>query len=413
MSVEIPLEALRGPLRLRGCAREFAWGKVGRSSRVFSMVPGCGDDAPLAEYWIGSHPKGPAQIELEDGSLLSLDVAVSRYPRALLGERCAERFANQLPFMLKVLSVNKDHGLSIQLHPTREQAARLRRRAPEHYPDDNHKPEVGIALTEVSLVLGCKPIDQIRGVLRELPGLERFLERELVDRLHRAHPGMEQEDDVVKGVFSALISLKEDRVRECVEYVRGALPAIASLGQEMEVLSRLLPRYGVGDVGLLALLLMNHLVLRPGEAVFIAPNVPHAYLDGDLFECMACSDNVVRAGLTPKFKDIDALVELVDCGAPPKAGGGAHQGHFRVVQTPTEEFRVRILSEGVERATVQGEDGPGILMCVGERLSVKGGVTGRALEVGDGGAVFIPADSGEYEILASNATIFYVTPALL
>lgn len=34
-------------------------------------------------------------------------------------------------------------------------------------------------------------------------------------------------------------------------------------------------------------------------------------------ECMACSDNVVRAGLTPKFKDVDTLCEMLDykCGA--------------------------------------------------------------------------------------------------
>jgi mannose-6-phosphate isomerase len=378
------------------------------------MAPQSRADAPLAEYWIGSHPTGPAQIELEDGRLLPLDVALRQYSHALLGERCAERFQNQLPFMVKVLSVNKEHGLSIQLHPTKEQAGRLRAQAPEHYPDGNHKPEVGVALTEVSLVLGCKSLAQLLGVLRDLPGLRNFLDTDLLARLNVAPNSSGEEAALVKEVFSALISLQERQARECLGYVHAALPGVASLRREAEVFSRLMPRYGMGDVGLLALVLMNHVNLRPGEAVFIAPNVPHAYLDGDLFECMACSDNVVRAGLTPKFKDIPALVELLDCSAVPGAGGVsvARVGSFSVVETPTEEFCVRMLSHGEHRATIRSEEGPGILLCVGKSLSVRGVSTGKVLEVSDGGGVFIPANSGEYELVTSNSSVFYVTPFL-
>ncbi len=414
MSGEITLEALRGPLRLRGRVKEYAWGKVGSSSRIFSMAPQSRADAPLAEFWLGSHPQGSADVELDDGSLIPFDVVLRQHPQALLGDRCVERFGDQLPFMMKVLSVHRDHGLSIQIHPTREQARGLRVKAPEHYPDDNHKPEVGIALTEVSLLYGCKSLRQLQGVLSELPGIKNFLEKELVSQVEGAPTDFTREGDLVKKVFAFLLGLKEERVRECVEYVQGALPQAASLSKEFEVFSRLAPRYGTGDVGLLALVLMNQVVLRPGEALFIAPNVPHAYLEGDLFECMACSDNVVRAGLTPKFKDLSALIDLVDCASPLKAGhpAVAAVGSFSVVETPTEEFCVRFMTHGAHSGTIQGADGPGIVLCVGERLSVRGVSTGRGLELTDGGAAFIPAGRGEYEVVARNAAVFYVTPLL-
>lgn len=379
------------------------------------MVPHARTDAPLAEYWIGAHPKGPAQIELQDGTLIPFDVALKRAPQTLLGKRSIERFGEQLPFMVKVLSINREHGLSIQLHPTREEARALRASSPEHYPDENHKPEVGIALTEVSLLYGCKSPRDIQQTLLELPGLKAYIGTELATRIESFAGVSKNGTSLVKEAFSTCLTLDEARTRECVEYLRATLPRAASFAREALVFNRLEARYGAGDAGLIALVLMNYIVLRPGEAIFIAANVPHSYLDGDLFECMACSDNVVRAGLTPKFKDARALTRLVDCD--PHAEGvlslTADSGGFSSVETPTEEFRVRVMERGSGRATIRGEDGPGVVLCVGERLSVRGVSTGRQLEVIDGGAVFLPADSGEYELVTTNAALFYVTPSLI
>jgi mannose-6-phosphate isomerase len=50
--------------------------------------------------------------------------------------------------------------------------------------------------------------------------------------------------------------------------------------------------------------------LNKGEAIMINPNEPHAYIKGDLIECMVNSNNVVRGGLTPKFKDTETLVKV-------------------------------------------------------------------------------------------------------
>lgn len=72
-----------------------------------------------------------------------------------------------------------------------------------------------------------------------------------------------------------------------------------------------------GDVGCLCLFFLNVVRLEAGEAIFLSANEPHAYLDGNCIECMACSDNVIRAGLTPKFKDVEQLLAMLNyAGAP-------------------------------------------------------------------------------------------------
>jgi mannose-6-phosphate isomerase len=58
-------------------------------------------------------------------------------------------------------------------------------------------------------------------------------------------------------------------------------------------------------------LLLNYVRLGPGVAFVMYANEPHAYLHGDILECMACSDNVVRVGLTPKFRDVPTLVNML------------------------------------------------------------------------------------------------------
>lgn len=71
------------------------------------------------------------------------------------------------------------------------------------------------------------------------------------------------------------------------------------------------------DVGCWSVYFLNFVTLQENQSLFLGPNVPHAYISGDCLECMACSDNVVRAGLTPKFKDIDTLCSMLDYAPGP------------------------------------------------------------------------------------------------
>jgi len=56
---------------------------------------------------------------------------------------------------------------------------------------------------------------------------------------------------------------------------------------------------------------MNIMHLKTGEWFLIEADIPHAYIQGELMECMINSDNVVRGGLTPKLKDINTLLEML------------------------------------------------------------------------------------------------------
>lgn len=80
------------------------------------------------------------------------------------------------------------------------------------------------------------------------------------------------------------------------------------------------------DIGCFCPYLLNFLTLAPGEAMFLGANEPHAYLSGDCVECMACSDNVVRAGLTPKFIDRDTLHRMLTYKCVHSGGRGCCVG---------------------------------------------------------------------------------------
>ncbi|MEL7161277.1 MAG: mannose-6-phosphate isomerase, class I, partial [Bacteroidota bacterium] len=163
--------------RITGVIQPYAWGGTTYLAELLDQPNP--DGQPMAEYWLGAHPKGPAK--LKDAG--TLDELVNQTPREILGQRVAERFANRLPFLLKILDV-KDM-LSIQVHPTKaaaeagfahEEANGPERTAPNrNYRDDNHKPELGVALTDFYLLHGFRDAAAIRTTLEEVPGWSSLL----------------------------------------------------------------------------------------------------------------------------------------------------------------------------------------------------------------------------------------------
>ncbi len=106
-----------------------------------------------AEYWLGTHNRGGAEIEDAKGGTILLKDYIQAYPKETLGEKAMQQFGD-LPWLLKILDVKE--MLSIQVHPSKANAEKefesenqqgIELIAPErNYKDDNHKPELDAGL---------------------------------------------------------------------------------------------------------------------------------------------------------------------------------------------------------------------------------------------------------------------------
>lgn len=244
-----------------GGVQNYAWGKVGRESGVCLFYDKCETELPYAEYWLGTHKSMPSTIR-----------------GALLSERTGE-----LPYLFKILSIAKP--LSIQLHPSKPQAESLHSQNPQLYPDNNYKPEMCIAKSKMRLLIGFRPVSEMNSFLASTPELLNIVgDNDLQTQL----------SNLYKDESQTRASIQE----YCSRINSGLYCELNSHYPE--------------DPGIFFAMFMNYIELNIGEAVVIHAGVPHCYLEGDCFEAMACSDNVVRAGLTPKPKDVRTLLEVTE-----------------------------------------------------------------------------------------------------
>ncbi|HEY89384.1 MAG TPA: mannose-6-phosphate isomerase, class I [Thermoflexia bacterium] len=335
------------PYRLRNRVQHYAWGTRNEAAFIPRLLGEAVEPGrPYAELWIGAHPKAPSQV-LSDADAVPLGALIAAEPEAWLGEAVAHQFGAELPFLLKVLSAAE--ALSIQAHPTQEQAARLHERDPEHYPDANHKPEVAVALDGLTALVGFKPWAELRAVVSAYPEIAEF------------GGAMELADETALHEFYARLLRRALAEPEALEAATARLAhrlteRQAPLSETERLFLQLRVKYGGADVGLCSLFLFNLLHLQPGAGVYTEAGVPHAYLRGNIIECMANSDNVVRAGLTPKFKDVETLVEILtpQMGPAPVSTGEREAGWI-IYRTPAAEFelsrRELAVGERVEIAT--------------------------------------------------------------
>ncbi len=293
-------------LKLKGSVQHYQWGGVTFLPELLGEKNV--DQQPYAEYWMGIHPSAPSSVEL-NGSVSSLTDIIATDPIRALGPYVHEKFGN-LPYLFKILDV-KDM-LSIQVHPTREaaregfereNAAGIAINAPNrNYKDQNHKPEVMLALSEFWLLHGFRSDQAIDATLEEVPEFTVLLplfRKEGLAALYKFV--MELDQASVNSMLSGLVKRVLRLHRE------GALkksdPAwwVAKLFGNQEPTGDL-------DRGIFSIYLLNLVVLQPGEAIFQAAGIPHAYLEGQNVELMANSDNVLRGGLTPKYIDVAELI---------------------------------------------------------------------------------------------------------
>lgn len=281
---------MRRIIPIQGTYQEYAWGKEISSSTLNAFTPYSASPPSsgiAAELWFGIHNNGCSKI-LHNEEWIRLDTFIQMH----------EWLKNyRFDSLAKILTINKP--LSIQLHPDKENAITLHSNQPTIFPDSNPKPEMAIALTEVELLCGIRPSNEIDTFVNEHPLAKYYL------------PADSKEAYKTKGVKSLLeriFNLSCVFNKQHIEHILSQ----ASHTLHDKIAFRVLQNFEHIDAGILALYILSHHVLKPGESIFIKPLVPHAYLKGDLFECMMNSDNVVRGGLTNKPIDKENFLLLVN-----------------------------------------------------------------------------------------------------
>lgn len=403
-------------LRLQCGVNSYAWGKKGNDSAAarFAAATPSDDlkiesDTPYAELWMGTHPSNPSR-DLHTGRTL-LDLCEDN--QSLLSQTISSHYGNKLPFLFKVLSIAK--ALSIQAHPNKKLAEQLHARDAKNYPDDNHKPEMAIAITPFEGLCGFRPLNEIAHFLDTVPALRALVGEEAAKEFAQvAKDGDEGVTDekkkFLKKAFGALMAssaediaeqmpkLVEQAEKEGADFAGGGVPATSG-GKLAELVKRTHGEFG-DDIGCFVLFFLNFVTLEPGEALFLVADDIHAYISGDIMECMAASDNVVRAGFTPKFKDVSTLVDMLTYNFAPieqqkmtpteypyaTLNRNAYSSGSGVVlyDPPIEEFSVvRTLLRGDgAKATFEPIEGPSIVICTSGKGRIAVGPTSYEMKEG-------------------------------
>lgn len=360
--------------------RDYAWGSTTLLAALEGREP---SGRPEAEVWFGDHPGDPA--ETPDGRTLDAWIAAEGKDAGIPGS---------LPYLLKLLAAAS--ALSIQAHPSkaqaeagfaREEAAGIARDAADRtYRDDNHKPELIVALSdEFRAVAGLRDLDATRRLVAGLGDGAAPLAARLAG-----------EDASLSAVIGWLLS-------DGAGAARGVIAAaVAGESDEFAAeldLVRTLDAAFPGDPGIVVALLMNLVTLRRGEGLFVPAGVLHAYLEGLGVELMAASDNVLRGGLTPKHVDAAELVSVLDPepGLPPVIRPRELGDGVRAYDVPVADFALYAVIPGATPATVS-LDGPAIALATSGAPIVAGAASQDEALLVPGAAVLVTPDEGTVRI---------------
>lgn len=295
------------------------------------------ETAPYAELWLGTHPSGMSRVMTGPQQTESLLDYVLTDSNLHCGPETTD-----LSFLLKILSVRT--VLSIQAHPDKALAEKLHAERPHVYKDPNHKPEMAIALSErCRAMCGFRPVSEIAAHALEYPEFRAVLGDDLAQRLQSSTPS--ESKDILREMFSTYMTADPAFVQDRIAEMIGRLKKVSPLNEVQRLLLQVAEQFPE-DTGIFSPLILNLVELKQGEALFIDANEPHAYISGEMIECMACSDNVVRAGLTPKLVDVPTLVDMLTykAGMPTTTTGTKVDRHCVRYQPPVSDFCVESIS---------------------------------------------------------------------
>ena len=391
---------------LKGKIQNYAWGGTEFIPKLLGFES---NSEKCAEYWLGAHVNAPSVIYTAGGNR-NLDGHIASKSTKILGAEVAKKFG-RLPFLFKVLDVHD--MLSIQVHPTKKEAEKGFKHENElgipltashrNYKDDNHKPEIMVALSEFWLLHGFLPENELIGRLKSTP--------EFVDLL----PIFKDE-----GYFGLYKKVMEQSAEETNRTLTPLVNRIMPLYSEGK-LDKSSPDYWAAkavdtatdknlDKGIYSIYFFNIVKANKGEAVFQDAGIPHAYLEGQNMELMANSDNVLRGGLTPKHVDVPELLKHVafeETVPNIMQGNLQNDGIERIYKTPAPDFELSKIDLKKSDTYQNKAKTAQILIVIDGEAKITS--DDKVLNINKGGSVFLEANC-KYSISSqSNATLYKAT----
>ncbi|CAH6803095.1 Mannose-6-phosphate isomerase [Vibrio chagasii] len=381
--------------KLKNHIQNYAWGSKNSIHELFGIENPTNE--PQAEIWMGVHPGGCSRHEESDKFLSDI---IKQNKSANLGRYTVNRFG-ELPYLFKVLAA--DTPLSIQVHPNKHKSEIGFARENEqgivlddpvrNYKDPNHKPELVYALTSYRAMNGFRPIEHIIRLFNEIALSELVQEVDLLEQ------GASSE--ALGQFFSSIMMLSRRRKEKVLAQLEEAYnkPALSNMACEAIEYSKVFKRHYEGDIGLLAPFILNTVELEPGEAMFLFAETPHAYVQGTALEIMASSDNVLRAGLTPKHMDVPELIDNVvysSIGPEELKMSPVIKGSKAQYPIPVDDFGFDILNATPVRQE-QYVRSAEILFCIDSNVVVES--EGKSVELSPGESVFIPYSAQKYSYI--------------
>jgi mannose-6-phosphate isomerase len=382
--------------KIKGVVQHYSWGG-------YEFIPALlgidnAGQQPFAEYWLGAHPNHPSTIE---GTEVSLSELIREQPGKVLGTSVSKHFSS-LPFLFKILDVRQ--MLSIQVHPSKESAIKefalenekgIPVNAPHrNYKDENHKPELMVALGDFWLLHGFKNEIRLKEILQAKPEFHFLLSifgENNYKALYEAVMTMEQEkvDAILSPLLQPLLPMYESGQLQKSSEDFWAARAVSTFCKD-----------GHYDRGIFSIYFFNLIHLKKGEGIFQPQGMPHAYLEGQNVEVMANSDNVLRAGLTDKHIDVKELLKHVDFKATIPAVLPAENDFAVTYNSPAQEFELHAYQFKGQKEIISSQSpeiwfllsGTARVTAKEETIEMK---RGEAVFLGSGEEVTIESGNGE------------------
>ena len=218
--------------------------------------------------------------------------------QALMGNDVRKKYGEKLPFLFKVLSAQK--ALSIQAHPNKKLAKQLHEKNPKEYKDDNHKPEMTIAITPFEGMCGFRPLKEVSYFLKAVKPFRTLVGEEVASKFEAAVEDSSKSEDelkqALKETFSKLMNSKDEDIKSASEELLAQVKKEdqSFAGGEStptpgsKAFAELIPRLNgqfPGDIGLFVIFFLNVVNLQPGEAMFLRADDIHAYISGGTSLC--------------------------------------------------------------------------------------------------------------------------------